>query len=121
MRRDVRAYLWDVIEAANDITQFVEGATADDYSRNPMLKAAVERKLEIIGEALGQASHYFPEIAVRITNCQQIVAFRNRLIHGYSVVSDALVWDVIENDLPNLKGDAEALLREREGDLPVQR
>jgi uncharacterized protein with HEPN domain len=119
MRRDVRAYLWDVIEAANDIQQFVKGVTADDYPRNQMLKAAVERKLEIIGEALGQAARHFPEIALRIANCAQIVAFRNRLIHGYSVVSDALVWDVIESDLPKLKSDAEALLRECEGNLPM--
>jgi uncharacterized protein with HEPN domain len=120
MQRDVRAYLWDVIEAANDIQRFVKGATDDDYSRNPMLKAAVERKLEIIGEALGQASRHFPEVTVRIASCEQIVALRNRLIHGYSVVSDALVWDVIESDLPKLKSDAEALLREREGNLPVR-
>jgi uncharacterized protein with HEPN domain len=120
MPRDIRAYLWDVVEAAKDIQQFVQGATGDDYSRNPMLKAATERKLEIIGEALGQASRHFPEITARIANCHQIIAFRNRLIHGYGVVSDALVWDVIENDLPKLKSDAEALLREHEGDLRVK-
>lgn len=60
------------------------------------------------------ASRHFPEVTARIANFEQIVAFRNRLIHGYSVVSDALVWDVIENDLPKLKSDAEALLNECE-------
>jgi uncharacterized protein with HEPN domain len=119
MPRDLRVFLWDAIEAANDIQEFVKGATADDYSRNPMLKAAVERKLEIIGEALRQASRYFPNVEVRIANCQQIIAFRNRLIHGYSVVSDALVWDVIESDLPKLKKDAQVLLQESE-DTPPQ-
>lgn len=99
MPRDVRAYLWDVIEAANDVQGFVKGVSADDYSRNPMPKAAVERKLEIIGEALGQASRHFPAVAKRIANCRQIVALRNRLIHGYSVVSDALLWDVREGEL----------------------
>jgi hypothetical protein len=56
MQRDLRAFLWDAVEAANDIQKFVNGITADGYSRNPMLKAAVERKFEIIGEALRQAS-----------------------------------------------------------------
>ena len=83
-----------------------------------MVKAAVERKFEIIGEALGQASRHFPQIETRIAHLEEIFAFRNRLIHGYSVVSDALVWDVIENDLPKLKSDAEALLRECDGNLP---
>ena len=118
MPRDLRAFLWDVIEAANDIQSFVQDAKISDYSANPMLKAAVERKFEIIGEALGQLSRHFPDIPVRIAGCGQIIAFRNRLIHGYSVVSDALVWDVIEADLPKLKSDAETLLKEHSDNLP---
>jgi uncharacterized protein with HEPN domain len=114
MPRDLRVFLWDAIEAANDIEEFVKNIAAEDYARSPMLKAAVERKFEAIGEALAQASRRFPEVATRIANCEQIIAFRNRLIHGYSVVSDALVWDVIGSDLPKLKSDAEALLQECE-------
>lgn len=115
MPRDLRVFLWDAIEAATDILEFVKGVSADDYSKNPMLKAAVERKFEIIGEALRQASRYFPDVETRIADCQRIIAFRNRLIHGYSVVSDALVWDIIESNLPKLKSDAETLLQECEG------
>ena len=118
MPRDLRAFLWDVIAAANDIQSFVQGARISNYSANPMLKAAVERKFEIIGEALAQLSRHFPDIAVRIAGCGQIIAFRNRLIHGYSMVSDALVWDVIEADLPKLKRDAETLLQEHSDHSP---
>jgi uncharacterized protein with HEPN domain len=121
MPRDLRVFLWNAIEAANQIQEFISGLNGQDYSKNPMTKAAVERKFEIIGEALGQASRHFPEVATRIAYFEQIVAFRNRLIHGYSVVSDALVWDVIENDLPKLKSDAEALLIECERNLPPQK
>jgi len=53
MRRDLRVFLWEIIEAASQIQEFVKGVKAEDYSRNPMMKAAVERKFEIIGEALG--------------------------------------------------------------------
>lgn len=77
-----------------------------------MLRAAVERKFEVIGEALAQAFRYFPNIANRITDCQQVIDFRNRLIHGYSTVSDALVWDIVEADLPRLRQQIATLVRE---------
>jgi uncharacterized protein with HEPN domain len=112
MPRELRAFLWEIVEAANQIQEFVKGITFEDYSRNSMMKAAVERKFEIIGEALRQASHQYPGVVQSISQSEQIVAFRNRLIHGYSVVSDALVWDVIESDLPKLKKDARLLLQE---------
>lgn len=114
MPRDLRAYLWDVLEAIKDIQQFTAGQTISEYSANPMLRAAVERKFEIIGEAIGQAVRYFPHIATRVDSCEQIIAFRNRLIHGYSTVSDRLVWEVIENRLPHLKVQSEDLLRDCE-------
>ncbi len=115
MPRDLRAYLWDIIEAANHILTFVEGTSAAEYGRNPLLKAAVERKFEVIGEALTQASRVFPEASAHFANSAEIIAFRNRLIHGYSVVSDAVVWEIIQMDLPRLKSDAEALLEEHDG------
>ena len=52
MQRDVEKHLIDILEAANDIQQFVSGRAFDDYHSDRMLKAAVERKFEIIGEAL---------------------------------------------------------------------
>ncbi len=77
-----------------------------------MLRAAVERNFEIIGEALGQALKFFPRIAGRVTNEQQIVAFRNHLIHGYATVSHALVWDIVQTNLPRLRDEVAALLHE---------
>jgi uncharacterized protein with HEPN domain len=112
MPRDLRAYLWDVLEAIKDIQEFTAGQSITDYSANPMLRAAVERKLEIIGEAIGQAVRYFPDISQRIDSYEQIIAFRNRLIHGYSTVSDRLVWEVVENHLSPLKEQSEALLKD---------
>ena len=83
MSRDLRAYLWDIEQAAADINAFTSGKQLPDYQKDPMLRAAVERKFEVIGEALAQASRYFPNIANRITDCQKVIDFRNRLIHGY--------------------------------------
>jgi len=77
-----------------------------------MLRAAVERSFEIIGEALSQAQRFFPEVVGRITNEQNIIAFRNRLIHGYATVRPALVWDVVQSHLPRLREEIAQMLRE---------
>jgi len=114
MARDLRAYLWDIEQAAGDIHAFTRGKQLSGYQQDAMLRAAVERKFEVIGEALTQALRYFPEIATRITDHQQVIAFRNRLIHGYSMVSDALVWDIVQADLPRLRQQVATLLREIE-------
>ncbi len=68
-----------------------------------MLRAAVEREFEIIGEALNQLSRVAPEIASAIPELPRIVAFRNILIHGYATVDDALVWQVLKEKLPELE------------------
>jgi uncharacterized protein with HEPN domain len=114
MPRSLRAYLWDIEQAANNILLFTHGKQLSDYQSDAMLRAAVERNFEVIGEALAQALRFFPEIAGRITNEEEIIAFRNRLIHGYATVRDALVWDIVQTDLPRLRQEAAELLREAE-------
>ena len=73
------------------IAQFTACKTLTDYTNDPMLCAAVERKFEIIGEALAQLSKVDPPTAARISERKRIIAFRNILIHGYSSVDDLLV------------------------------
>jgi uncharacterized protein with HEPN domain len=114
MRRDLRAYLWDVQQAADDIQAFTHGKQLSDYENDAMLRAAVERRLEVIGEALAQALRHYPEVVGRISDHQQIIAFRNQLIHGYATVQDALVWDIVQTDLPVLRQQAADLLRQLE-------
>ena len=77
-----------------------------------MLRAAVERKPEIIGEALQQARRFFPGAADLISDSQQVIALRNRLIHGYSTVSDSLIWEILQKDIPILLRQTQALLDE---------
>jgi uncharacterized protein with HEPN domain len=102
MPRSLRAYFWDIEQAADDILSFTQGKQLHDYETDSMLRAAVERNFEIIGEALSQAQRFFPEIAGRVTDERQIIAFRNRLIHGYATVRHALVWDIVQTKLPLL-------------------
>jgi uncharacterized protein with HEPN domain len=71
MQRDPRAWLWDVREAAAAIKQFTAGLDADSYAHTPLVYSAVERKFEIIGEALNQLDKAQAELAARIPTCRR--------------------------------------------------
>lgn len=79
-----------------------------------MLRSAIERQFEIIGEALGQMVRSDPALAGRITECRRIIAFRNMLIHAYAQIDDQIVWDVLERKRPIVQREAEDLLKEGE-------
>ena len=112
MQRDPRAYLWDVRDAAQSIQTFVAGMDAAAYAASPLVHSAVERKFESAGEALGQLAKCDAALAARVPNLQQIVAFRNQLIHGYAVVNHSTVWNVIQTAMPALVDCVQALLQE---------
>ena len=112
MQRDPRAYLWDVREAALAIQGFVAGMDVTAYASTPLVHSAVERKFEIIGEALGQLARLDPALASRVPNLPRIVAFRNQLIHGYALVNHSTVWNVVQDSLPPLLVCVQALLQE---------
>ncbi len=103
MRRDVRAFLYDAKSHADLILEFVQGRSLEEYRANAMVRAAVGRQFEIIGEALNQLSLSDPDLADRIPQLRQTVGFRNVLIHGYSVIDHGTVWRTIEEDLPPLR------------------
>ncbi len=107
---DSRKYLFDIVEAGGLIQQFVAGKSFDDYIRDRMLRSAVERQFEIVGEALSGLLRAAPGLSSHITDAGRIIAFRNRLIHGYASVSDEVVWGVVEASLPVLLREASALL-----------
>jgi uncharacterized protein with HEPN domain len=109
MQHDVEKLVFDLRTAADDIQQFVTGLSFDEYHVNKLVKAAVERKFEIIGEALNRLQRLSPETATAIHEHDKIIAFRNLVIHGYDVVSDPIVWDVIQNKLPLLIEDLRSL------------
>jgi uncharacterized protein with HEPN domain len=112
MLRDPRACLWDVREAADAIAGFVAGVDFETYAKSSLIHSAVERKFEIVGEALSNLRNAAPELAERIPEIGQIIAFRNLLIHGYAVVDHARVWRITQVSLPALRNAAAALLEE---------
>jgi uncharacterized protein with HEPN domain len=110
MERDPRAFLWDVREAALAIQSFTADMDMVSYVGNAMAQAAVERKFEIIGEALGQLAKVDATALARIPDLPQIVAFRNQLIHGYASVQAGTVWNIAQNSLPTLLATVQAWL-----------
>jgi uncharacterized protein with HEPN domain len=99
----------DVRTAAWLIAQFTAGKSLADFRADPLLRSAVERQFEIVGEALGRLSRSDPEIAAQITEHRRIISFPNVLIHGYDAVSDEVVWDIVETKLAKLISDVESL------------
>jgi uncharacterized protein with HEPN domain len=110
MRLETKKYLLDIQQAAALASEFVAGQTFADYQRTAMLRAAVERQCEIIGEALAKLAKTDEPAAAQITDYRRIIAFRNILIHGYTDVDDRLVWDVVTTKVPTLAAEVTGLL-----------
>jgi len=110
MRPDPRKYLWDAVHAAGFLRQFAAGRTFVEYQNDVLLRSAVERQFEIVGEALSQLAKSDTDLAAQVPELPRIVAFRNILIHGYANVDDTLVWQVLNDKLPQLETALRALL-----------
>ena len=112
MNDDVLAHLHDIVQAGRALKSFVAGRSFDQYSADEQLRSAVERKFEIMGEALNRIQRDDPEVLSRIREHRDIISFRNILVHGYDAIDDQIVWGVIKEDLDFLLEDAVTLLSE---------
>jgi uncharacterized protein with HEPN domain len=111
MERRVKKYLEDILLAITDINSYIGTPRRfADYKSNSMLQRAIERELEIIGEAMNRILIIEPTI--NIGEARNIVDFRNRIIHGYDSIDDELVWRVIIEHLPKLKSEVGTLLKQ---------
>jgi uncharacterized protein with HEPN domain len=111
MQPEVLKLLVDIQQALDDVSNFTSGMTYSAYLEDAKCRADVERKFEIIGEACTRIRERFPEIFHSIDTGPQIIGFRNRLIHGYDNVDDAIVWDVVVHKLPILGNQIEKLTK----------
>ena len=110
MPPEVQKLLFDVLQATRDIQEFVRGLAYTQYVADTMVQAAVERKFEIIGEALNRLKHLDDAVLTAIPEHSRIIGFRNVISHGYDAIEPELVWDAIHNHLPALRQVVEALL-----------
>ena len=109
MNDDIKKYLLDILDAIEFIQkQFKEKKIYSEFHNNELLKAAIERKVAIIGEALNKALKIEPNLT--ITNKQKIVSLRNRIIHSYDTVDDIMIWEIVINHIPVLKLEVENLM-----------
>ncbi len=114
MQPDSAALLWDALDAARTIVDFLEEVTAEAYLNDLLRRRAVEREFEIIGEALGKLRRTAPDTAERVPGLRDAVGLRNVLIHGYAEINDLRVYDTAINDVPSLVKVLTVLLAEVE-------
>ena len=100
MPHDLRKYLFDILDRCTALRSSIAGRTFDDYESDRMLRRAVERELEIVGEALRQALRLDPSLESRISKTRRVIAFRNWLAHAYSEIDDEIIWDILQRNLP---------------------
>lgn len=108
--RDPRCFLWDALRAAERVQAFVQDKSYEVFIADDLLRSAVERQLQIIGEALSQLARIDPETAGKLAELRRIIAFRNVLVHGYAMIDYAIVWRLIEDRLPELRANLSSLL-----------
>ena len=105
----IQKCLLDILESINGIDSYLGGKRDFlEYQKNRMLRKAVERELEIIGEAMTRILRSSPDI--EITDKHKIIGMRNAVAHGYDKVEDEVVWGVISRHLPLLKDEIGNLL-----------
>lgn len=110
MTIDEKKLLTDVISCISSIDEHLEGRRIlDEYINNKTKRRAVERELEIMGEAISKLLKINPGIP--ISYARQIVDLRNKVIHSYDNVNDIVIWSIIMNHLPTLKIEAESLMK----------
>jgi uncharacterized protein with HEPN domain len=111
MKREVNKLLFDISVSVNEIGTYLgEKKIFSEYKKNKLVRRAVERELEIIGEAMKRLLEIEPEI--KITDKRKIVSFRNRISHGYDSIDEETVWGIIINYLPVLQIEVDNLLDE---------
>ena len=109
MNVEIKKYLFDISESIDSIEKYLgDKRDFNAYLANKMLRRAVEREFEIIGEAMNRIEKLDPKID--ISSKKQIINMRNRVIHGYDKIDDEIVWGTIVRHLPTLKTEISNLL-----------
>lgn len=97
-----KKYLSDILIAIDLIKSFTQGIYSfEDFSSDLKTQSAVERQLSIIGEAVNKFKLECPDELLEKT--QQIIGFRNRIIHAYDSIDNSIVWVILNRYLDPLK------------------
>jgi len=109
---EIKTWLFDILNAITEIDSFFEDEPKEFYSykNDTRTRRAVERNIEIIGEATNRILQ--KDDTITLSNSRKIVDTRNRIVHGYDTVSDEIIWGIVVLYLPVLKTEIEQLLGE---------
>lgn len=112
MDHEIKAWLYDILNAIAEIESFFADLPMQfaSYQADLRTKRAVERNLEIIGEAMNRIIK--KNGTIQISNSKKIIDVRNRIIHGYDTVSDEVIWGIVVRHLPVLREEIESRLKE---------
>ncbi len=112
MDNEIKTWLFDILQSISEIESYFEGRPKmfEDYISDIRTKRAVERDIEIIGEAVNRILKSDKDF--NIENARKIVGTRNRIAHGYDKITDDLMWSIVINHLPKLKAEIEILMAE---------
>jgi uncharacterized protein with HEPN domain len=112
MDNDTKTWLYDILQSINEIDSYYDNKPRifEEYVSDIKTKRAIERDLEIIGEAANRILKKDKDI--KLNNVEKIIGTRNRIIHGYDKISDDLIWSIVINHLPKLKDEVTGLLHE---------
>lgn len=107
---EILTYLQDVLDAINDMQScFIDFPNRYDlFEKDIMRKCVVERKTEIMGEAINRIRKI--DLTVEIPNARAIIATRNRIIHAYDNVQPTFLWGLVIRHIPELKKDIERII-----------
>ena len=107
---EIKSWLYDILNAINEIDSFLADTSKEftAYQNDLRTRRAVERNIEIIGEAMNRI--LVKNSSIELSNSRKIVDTRNRIIHGYDSVSDDIIWGIVMSHLPALKIEVENLL-----------
>ena len=107
-----KAHLWDARQACLAALSFVDGIDATEFQVNLLVQSAVERQLEILGEALNRLRRTDAQTAAEVPDLEQIIGMRNIIAHEYGIVDHAIVWAVVDMRLFPLATRLAMLLEE---------
>jgi len=105
--------LVDALGAIDLACEFIAGISLIEYSADKMRRSAVERQLEILGEACSRLAKLEPALVESVINLKLAIDLRNRIIHGYDSVDDEIVYCTVTDDLTELRADLAQLLAAR--------
>ena len=110
METEIKPLLYDIMNAINEIESFFEDRPKDFtfYQNDLRTKRAVERNIEIVGEAMSRILN--KDNSIQFSNARKIVDTRNRIIHGYDTVSDDMIWSIVIKHIPILHTEVQNLL-----------